>query len=173
MTVVDENMVIDAVDANDMAVDIIVRSRVFKAHANFRVVHVLVFNNSGELLVQRLALNRTRHAGYWGSSVAGYVFAHESYETAAARRISQEITVREAALSLVGKTSMDDQGCKKFIEVFTTTQDGPFQYDHEHIDRLEFLQLAKIHEFHASAERSFTPTFLHVLNFYEAGRRKP
>jgi isopentenyldiphosphate isomerase len=170
MTVVDENMMIDAVDDDDMPVNTVTRSSVFMAHANFRVVHILVFNSNGELLVQRLALNRKRHAGYWGSSVAGYVFADESYEAAAVRRTSQELGIGNAVLLPVGKTTTDDEGCKKFIEVYTTIQNGPFQYDHEHIDRLEFQSLAKIHDLNNIGERTFTPTFLHVLNFYEAGR---
>jgi isopentenyldiphosphate isomerase len=171
MTVIDENMMINAVDDNDMPIGTITRSSVFRAHANFRVAHILVFNSKGELLVQRLGLNRKRHAGYWGSSVAAYVFASESYENAAARRISQELGIRSDTLLPVGKTTMDDEGCKKFISVFTTIQNGPFDYDHEHIDQIEFLPLARIHELHNIGERNFTPTFLHVLNFYEAGRR--
>lgn len=169
MTVVDENMAINRVDDKDVPVGTIPRSLVFQTHANFRVVHVLLFNNKGELLIQRLALSRSRNPGYWGSSVAGYVFAGETYEAAAARRISQELGLYNATLTLFGKTEMDDQGCKKFIDVFITNHEGPFSYDHSHIEQIEFISLERIHIMRDSGERPFTPTFLHVLNFFEQG----
>jgi ADP-ribose pyrophosphatase YjhB (NUDIX family) len=103
--------------------------------------------------------------------VAGYVFAGETYEAAAARRISQELGLRGPALTAIGKTAMIDEGCKKFIELFTTVEDGPFEYDLHHIERLEFLALVDVHKLRDTGLRTFTPTFLHVLNFYEAGRR--
>ena len=167
MTVVDDSMVINRVDDKDMPVGTISRNAVFQAHANFRVIHILLFNAKRELLIQRLALNRARHPGFWGSSVAGYVFAGETYEAAAARRVSQELGIFSASLSLVGKTEMNDQGSKKFIDVFTMTYDGPFNYDETHIAAIEFVDLGRLREMRANGERPFTPTFLHVLSFFE------
>jgi len=167
MTTVSEDMVIDAVDETDAAVSQISRRDVFKEHANFRVVHILVFNSKGELLLQRLASTRSRHAGYWGSSVAGYLHSHEQYDEAARRRVFEELGVIEARLDLVGKKVMDDDVSKKFIEVFTTVQEGPFQYDRSHIDIVEFMAIPAIRALAQSGARKFTPTFIHVLDFYE------
>ena len=50
MIVVDENMMINAVDDTDMPVGTISRSTVFIAHANFRVVHRLESDASQWLL---------------------------------------------------------------------------------------------------------------------------
>jgi isopentenyldiphosphate isomerase len=168
MSIVGEDMVIDAVDGTDAAVSQISRRDVFKEHANFRVVHILVFNSKRDLLLQRLALTRPRHAGYWGSSVAGYLHSKEGYEEAAKRRISEELGINEAPLELIGKTVMDDEGSQKFMEVFTTVQEGPFDYDRRHIEEVEFLPIRVIRALEQSGMRKFTPTFIHVLNFYEA-----
>src|SRR5882672_6290217 len=139
MTAVSENMVIDAVDQRDAPIGRIPRSQVFRQRANFRVVHDLIFNSRGELLVQQLASTRNRHPGYWGSSVAAYLFAGESYRTAAERRLAEELGVRDVPLAYVGKTSMEDDGAHKFIAVFAATCDGPFNFDRSHIERLEFV----------------------------------
>src|SRR5438445_5929908 len=129
MAIVSEEMVIDAVDQSDAPIGVIRRNEVFRQRANFRVAHDLVFNLRGELLVQQLASTRTRHPGYWGSSVAAYIFAGESYRGAAERRLAEELGIRDVPLNYFGTTSMEDEGSHKFIAVFSATHDGPFSFD--------------------------------------------
>lgn len=167
MSIVSQNMLIDTVDNDDVNIGRIRRSDVFTARANFRVVHLFLFNRRNELLVQQLAHDRNRHPGLWGSSVAGYLFAGESYMQAAIRRLSEELGVRNCDLHLFGKTTMTDEECKKFVSLFIATSEGPFQYDHQHIANLEFLSIERIVELNGTGQREFTPTFLHVLNFYQ------
>ncbi len=161
-------MVIDVVDHADKPIGIIPRGLVFQEHASFRVTHNLVVNTHGELLIQQIASTRNRHPGYWGSSVAAYMFAGESYEAAANRRLVEELGVRNVALRYLGKTSMIDEGCFKFIAVFSGTSDGPFTFDHAHVARLEFVSISRLHELIDTGSRRFTPTFLEVLRFYES-----
>jgi isopentenyl-diphosphate delta-isomerase len=168
MANVDESMVIDAVDHADTPIGVIQRSEVFRKRVSFRVVHDLIFNSNGELLIQQIASTRNRHPGYWGSSVAGYIFAGESYQAAADRRLVEELGVRDVTLHYFGKTSMIDEGCFKFIAVFAGTTDGPFTFDQTHIAKLDFLSIPLIHKLVATGSRTFTPTFLEVLTFYES-----
>lgn len=168
MATVSESMVIDRVDRRDQPVGTIRRSEVFARGTNFRVIHIFVFNHKTELLIQQLASDRSRHPGYWGSSVAGYMFTGESYEVAARRRLTEELGIKEARLNFVGKTSMEDEGCTKFIGLFSAVHEGPFDFDHTHIQRLEFLPLRIIDELRGTHVRRFTPTFLKVLSFYES-----
>jgi isopentenyl-diphosphate delta-isomerase len=168
MATVTEGMVVDRVDRDDQPIGLIHRDEVFIKRASFRVVHDLIFNSRNELLVQQLASTRTRHPGYWGSSVAAYLFAGESYQAAAVRRLGEELGVHGVALSYIGKTSMTDEGSEKFIGVFAATSDGPFHFDRSQIQKLEFLPRNVIHQLQLSGERTFTPTFLKVLSFYES-----
>jgi len=168
MQAVSPDMPIDLVDQNDEPIGVAPRNEVFKLRASFRVVHDLVFNSLGEILVQQLASSRNRHPGYWGSSVAAYLFSGESYLDAAKRRLAEELDIRNVALNYVGKTSMLDDGCRKFIAVFTTIHDGPIKFDRSHIERCEFLPLDIIPELQKAGLRTFTPTFLRVLRFFES-----
>jgi ADP-ribose pyrophosphatase YjhB (NUDIX family) len=127
---------------------------------------LFLFNRYNELLLQQLSFGRDRHPGQWGSSVAGYLFAGESYAEAATRRLFEELRVRNAELHLFGKTAMLDRGCRKFITVFVGSAEGPFQYDQTHIERLEFRPIPDIVLLQRNGERIFTPTVLHVLEFY-------
>lgn len=168
MTPVNQEMLVDAVNSNDVPVGVVARGELFQGHVNFRVAHDLIFNSHGELLLQKLAPKRLRHPGYWGSSVAAYLFAGESYRDAAERRLAQELGVHNASLEFIGKISMVDDGCEKFVGIFAGLYDGPFSADTEHIEELEFLPLRQIHTLRDSGTRFFTPTFLKVLEFYES-----
>ena len=46
MTSVTQGMLVDVVNANDVPVGVISRGEIFRKHANFRVVHDLIFNSS-------------------------------------------------------------------------------------------------------------------------------
>lgn len=168
MKPVHENMIIDVVDESDTPIGKIRRASVLDAQLNFRVVHVLVFSHEGQLLLQRIPHHRTRHPGYWGSSVAGYIFAGEAYREAAARRLFQELGVRvsQRALSFIGKTWMIDQGCKKFIAVFRVLHDGPFRPQPHHIAKLEFTPIRDLSRSLRRRTREFTPTFLKIASTY-------
>jgi isopentenyl-diphosphate delta-isomerase len=165
MPTVNEDMLVDAVDHSDSPIGAVRRGEVFRLRVNFRVAHDLLFNSRGEMLIQQLAATRPRHPGYWGSSVAAYLFAGESYAHAAERRLREELGVQGVELVDRGRFSMLDQGCEKFIAVFTTTYDGPLNVDEHHINRVEFVSPAVIHEMIASGTRYFTPTFLRVIDF--------
>ena len=52
MAAVGEEMVIDRVDRDDQPIGLIRRNEVFNRQASFRVVHDLIFNSRGELLIQ-------------------------------------------------------------------------------------------------------------------------
>jgi isopentenyldiphosphate isomerase len=165
------DMLIDQVDSQDQPIGKIQRRYVFSAKVGFRVAHVFVFNQVGGLLLQKIAERRPRHPGYWGSSVAAYLFSGENYAAAARRRAEEELGIATPDLLLVGKTVMNDEGCTKFISLFTTVSDGPFNFDRTHIESLDFLSLHRIRDMLLTGERKFTPTFVHLFDFY--GRTAP
>jgi isopentenyldiphosphate isomerase len=159
-------MIIDIVDLADRPVGVIPRAEVFQKQVNFRVSHVLVFNSRGDLLLQQLALDRTRNPGAWGSSVACYLFSSEDYLQAAQRRVPQELGISGVQLVPLGKTEMMDDGCLKFISVFQSVSEGPFRYDPAHIAQVEFVPISEIKRLIDDGGRNFTPTFIHVFRFY-------
>lgn len=164
-------MVLDQVNRSDVAVGHVKRRDIFARHAGFRVAHILIRNSEGHLLLQRLGLRRERNPGAWGSSVASYLFASETYEAAARRRVEQELGITVAALALVGKTEMVDDGCLKFISVFRMKSNGPFTINQSHIQEIEFVPVPQISRMVADGSRQFTPTFLHVFRFYLSALR--
>lgn len=156
-------MVIDTVDRVDSVIGAIPRRDVLATGDAFRVVHVFVYNSRGEILLQQIGANRDRHPLRWGSSVAGYLFSGEQYEDAAQRRLQQELSISGFTLSLRSKTSIMDGNCLKFISLFTTTHDGPFQPDLTHIQQIAFFSVTEVKKMINTSPQDFAPTSLELL----------
>jgi isopentenyldiphosphate isomerase len=156
---------IDRVDERNRSVGTVVRQDVFKEHANFRTVHVLVLNHAGELLLQQLAARRERHPLRWGSSVAGYIYAGETYDDAAKRRLQEELGL-DTPLQAVGITPMDDEGVTKFVGVFVTVADNPRVSEPDHIGAIEFRPQEELEEGIRRRAGTYTDSLRHVLAFW-------
>jgi isopentenyldiphosphate isomerase len=155
---------IDRVDDLNQPIGTIPRARVFDEHANFRTVHVLVFNHSGSLLLQQLSASRERNPLQWGSSVAGYLCAGETYDEAARRRLAEELGLH-TRLRRVGVTMMLDDGVKKFVGVYTTVSDSPRITEPEHIAQLEFVPPSVVEADIVEDPQNYTDTLKHVLYY--------
>lgn len=157
---------VDAVDETNEPVGVVARSEVFQRQANFRTVHVLVFDSAGRLLVQQLSASRDRHPLRWGSSVAGYLHAGETYEAAARRRLHEELGVDAPVVSL-GVISMADDGVTKFVGVFTARADHPRIGEPDHIAGLQFLSPDYVRTDLDSRPDRYTVTLREVLARWE------
>lgn len=157
---------IDRVDARGRPIGQISRASVFEAAANFRVTHIFLFNKRRELLLQQIANGRSRHPGYWGSSVAGYLLHGETYADAARRKLSEELGIANLPLTYVGQTSMQDERSKKFIGLYTATYDGPLSPHPDDFAALWFASLRDVTRRIKKGSLSVTPTFLRVFEYY-------
>jgi isopentenyl-diphosphate delta-isomerase len=164
-------MVLDAVDSSDRVVGTVPRRELIRVGANFRVVHVFVFNTQRELLLQRIAKG-LRHEGQWGASAAGYLYSGEAYDQAAARKLHAELGVT-ATLIDRGKTSMIDRGSTKFIALYEVAHSGPFHPEPNEVSEVAFTSLQAIASDRVSGARVFTSTFLHLLDFYQSRSLQP
>jgi isopentenyl-diphosphate delta-isomerase len=162
--------VLDAVNEQDQRIGWVARGDVFRLKANFRVAHVFIFNHGGELLLQEIAATRSRHPGRWGSSVAAYVSSGEDYAQAAKRRLEDELGIPDANLVEIGKIQMIDEGCHKFVMLFSYRHSGPFAIDSSHIARVEFVPVDQVCESVENDPSRFTPTFVRLLDFYTSAR---
>jgi isopentenyl-diphosphate delta-isomerase len=160
-------MTIDLVDPADRVVGEGSRNNVFRQKDAFRVVHILVFDRKGRLLLQQLSASRERNPLHWGSSVAAYLFSGESYEEAAHRRLEQELGVLNASITPVGITTMLDAGVVKFISLFKTAlSDTAVTPDPAHIATTRWFSLEEIDRAIRQRSLNFTPTFLEVYSYF-------
>jgi isopentenyl-diphosphate delta-isomerase len=157
---------IDRVDDANRVVGQVERANALRESVNFRTVHSLVFTSAGQLVVQRIGRVGTRYPGLLGSSMAGYLFAGESYEDAARRRISDELGI-DPPLTPLGVTSMRDESSIKFVGVFTAVADDARVEEPGHVEDLERWNLAELRRAMSGEPYRFTESFRHVIAFYD------
>ncbi len=77
------------------------------------VVHVCLFNDKGEMLIQRRSMEKKSYPGYWDVSVGGGVLAGEGSRAAAMREVREELGIEvsipgPAAVTLAFEGGYDD-----------------------------------------------------------------
>ena len=58
-----------------------------------RVSHIWIYNDRGEVLIQKRSKNKDAHPGLWDISAAGHIDIDESPETAAVREANEELGI--------------------------------------------------------------------------------
>lgn len=153
---------IDRVDEHNKVVGTVPRGLAITENIGFRVAHVLVVDEAGEVLLQQIGSEGTRSPGRWGSSVAGYLYAGEDPLKGAQRRMREEIGL-ETELEPCGRTKMSDEGSTKFIYVYLSRADSARVVDPGHVAALCYWPMAEVDRALKEEPDVFTQTFPHVL----------
>ena len=109
------------------------------------VVHVCIFNRSGEMLIQQRQPFKKSWSDMWGISCGGSVMSGEDSCTAAKREVAEELGV---VISLKDTrpvlTIHFDEG---FDDIYTITKDlqlSGLQLQHEEVQALKWASLEEI-----------------------------
>src|SRR5262249_53207043 len=81
------------VDENDRIGRYASRSEVHGNNLRHRAVHILIFNQAGEVYLQQRSRWKDRHPFKWDSSAAGHVNGGESYDETARRELKEELGI--------------------------------------------------------------------------------
>jgi isopentenyldiphosphate isomerase len=156
------NTLIDTVNERDEKLGTIPRREALPEGLNFRTAHVFVLDGEGRLLLQRLSPRRDRHPGRWGSSVAAYLFAGESYREGASRRLTEELGIA-APLEMLGKIEMRDTDSLKFVSLFLARSDMAEIGEADHISELAYRPIEEVRAGLEENSGDFTPTFVELF----------
>jgi len=163
-------MTIDIVDDLDQPVGTMSRDAALRSGRGFRTAHVFLVDGAGRILLQQLAAGRPRHAGRWGSSVAAYVMAGESYVAAARRRLAEELGVQNAVLRERVKLAMPDEGARKFVTLFVAAHAGSVTPDGAVIASVRWAEPAQVEREVQEKPQLFTPTFARLFEAFRQVR---
>jgi len=154
--------IFNVVDENDDIIGSQPRGTVHVNNLRHRAVHMLIFNQSGELFLQKRSIWKDRNPAKWDSSAAGHVDAGETYEIAAERELREEIGVTLRLQSL-GRLPCTEKTGWEFIEVFRGVHEGPFTLAPMEIETGAFFPLAQVRDWAARQPEDFSPVFLQCL----------
>ena len=151
---------LDVVNEKDEVINTVSISKIYENKLCHRIVHVLIFNDQGEMALQLRSQNKSFCPGHWSTSVGGHVSAGEDYKTAALREFAEELGTTSEIIFL--RKDLYAKDLIKFLSTFKTTFNGPFKVNLEEVDKVEFFSLEKIQEMINQGEK-FHPELLFLL----------
>lgn len=159
---------LEIVDGQGTIIGIAPRS---EAHGNpkllHRVVHVLVFNKAGELLLQKRSKNKDVAPGKWDTSVGGHVNPGEDIEAAARRELGEELGIKECDICFLHQYIFSNHRESELVSTFTCIYDGKLDFNKDEIEELRFWDMNSIHENLGSG--IFSGHFEKEIRKYQAG----
>lgn len=140
-----------------MAPRTVCHSRTFLIH---KVVHILIFNDSGDLLLQKRSSNKDIQPDKWDTSVGGHMSPGENEISAAIRECREElgfepVLAREHELYRYLMTSDREKEWVTTFRLITGQKD--FHFDNQEISEIKFWSKQEI--VNNLGKAVFTPNF--------------
>ncbi len=146
------------VDEHDVIIDHRPRHEIHAQGLRHRAVHILVFNEHDQLLLQKRSLKKDLNQGLWDTSAAGHVDQGEDYDSCAPRELQEELNVN-ASLTPLFKLEPTPGLGMEFVQVYRCQHNGPFQFATEEIDEIGWFDLADIDQRVQQDDQTLTQTF--------------
>jgi 16S rRNA (adenine1518-N6/adenine1519-N6)-dimethyltransferase len=150
---------LDVVDEHDVVTGSAPRGIVHAKNLLHRAVHIFVWNDRGELLLQKRSAQKEQYPGCWDSSAAGHLESGEDYRHCAARELREELGLG-AELTAGAKIPASVETGFEFISVFQTCANGPITYNPAEIQQAGFFPRTLVDEWIERRPADFAPGFL-------------
>lgn len=142
-----------------------------KCHLGNGILHrafdVIVFNGNKILLTKR-SDSKMLWPGFWDGTVASHVRKGESYESAAKRRLKEEIGIDVEPNYLFKfeyKSKYKDVGTEyEVCAILKVNYNGQFNIDPNEISEYKFVEIEKLKEYVEKNPNIYCPWFLMALD---------
>ena len=167
-----ENERLPIVDKKDRILRYAGRPEVHGNNLRHRAVHILLFDQAGEVYLQQRSRSKDRHPLKWDSSAAGHVTEGERYDDTARRELNEELGV-SVALQKISKLPASQNTDQEFIWLYRgTLSDDPAPNKSE-IEQGAFLPPTTIDGWTLARPEDFAPGFLECWKTYRARNALP
>ncbi len=109
--------ILEVVDENCNPVTILNREDIHKKGFFHKVVHVFLFNENGEIYLQKKSQAVDENPGLWTSSASGHVLVGESFLITAQRELKEELSIK-VKLEKVAKFLPSEETGKQCVALF-------------------------------------------------------
>jgi NUDIX domain. len=169
LTLLMNTELLSVVDENDCIIDTCARHIIHATGLRHRAVHILVFNEQGQLFLQKRSMKKDLNGGLWDTSAAGHVDAGEDYDISAVREIEEELGISAAhMLEPLFKLPATAAIGMEFIQVYRCIHNGPFNLAPDEIDEGDWFSVAEIAERIEADDQRLTETFKTIWRQFEA-----
>jgi isopentenyldiphosphate isomerase len=129
-----------------------------------KVVHVLVFNRQGDILLQKRSKNKDVAPGRWDTSVGGHVGTGEDLISSSKREMHEELGIAghepEYLYSYIHSNTYETE----LVTTYRCIHEGQFSFNREEIDEIKFWKVAEIIE--ATGKKILSDNFEHEFMTY-------
>lgn len=159
----------DVVDDRDVVVGRLPRSEVHRRQLNHRAVHVLVFNDRGELFLQQRSLRKDCSPGLWDSSASGHVTSGDDYDETAPREVEEElgVTLAEAPVRIF-KLDACPETAAEFCWIYRARHEGPFRFQESEVRGGAWFTTEAIDEWLERRPQDFAGAFIALWRRYRS-----
>ncbi|MBN2068310.1 MAG: NUDIX domain-containing protein [Opitutales bacterium] len=156
----------DLVDENDLVIGRERRSIVHAQNLLHRAVHILIFNDAGEIFLQKRSLLKDQYPGLWSTSCAGHLDSGEGYRKAALRELYEELRVTTDQLHERLYLEACPETGYEFLRVYTCKHNGPFVLNRDEIDKGQWFSIEALNRFIETEPQQLTPPLIYIWNHY-------
>ncbi|MCR5819698.1 MAG: NUDIX domain-containing protein [Bacteroidaceae bacterium] len=110
------------------------------------VVHLHIFNSSGEIYLQKRPEWKDIQPGKWDTAVGGHIDIGETPELALKREVYEELGITDFKSEFIGKYVFESSRERELVYVNKTTYDGAITPSTEELDGGRFWTIQEIRE---------------------------
>ena len=108
------------------------------------VVHIEIFNDRGDIFLQKRSDSKDLYPGLWDTAVGGHVGAGEIPEEAVLREAEEELGIKPASLDFLFKYIHENTTETEVAMLYTTIYNGPFKIDNDEVVDGRFFSIEEI-----------------------------
>ncbi len=158
------------VDTEDRVIGTAPRQEVHGNNLRHRAVHILLFDNDGEVFLQKRSRWKDRHPLVWDSSAAGHLAAGEDYDEAAQRELLEELNLSTSLIRLARLPASDETG-QEFIWIYTGSWNEPISSNPSEVEAGNYFPASIVTEWIQARPNDFAPGFVECWKAW-LGRRR-
>ncbi|MCD8042635.1 MAG: NUDIX domain-containing protein [Tannerellaceae bacterium] len=121
------------------------------------VVHLHVFNEQGELYLQKRAVWKDIQPGKWDTAVGGHVDYGETVEVALIREVWEELSIEEFVPEFLASYIFESEIEKELVNTYRTVYTGEIYPNEDEVERGRFWSIQEIQD--NLGKGVFTPNF--------------
>ena len=160
------------VDEEDAPIGSGAREEAWAKGIYVRIVRTIIKDENGRILSQRRSLKKKSYPNRWTDSASGHVDVDDTYESAVARELQEELGI-DINLKFIGKFASKDVTDGKTILEFNAIYEGSvdssqqFNLQKSEVSDVRWFDIDDLYKLIKTEPESFTPGFRETITrFY-------